>query len=243
MHQELLEYGQSLHLANAGRKREEQRKQALGELIGVSSVGNVSNKLDGAVDRVAIEHRSVTVAYHDASSDAVCSHASFLRVLPRRAKFCCAAVASHKPDGHCDTAHITLRLYSWLTSADFCKLYAQLTECAELDEHEFETWFRELVNNPLVVLFGVTLRRTTVPQVTLIGTACLYMQPRYYRNGATSASIEDVVIDAQYRGMGLGRRLVAAAVALWCCARRTASSSAPARAGPSRSERRKSSKR
>lgn len=97
---------------------------------------------------------------------------------------------------------------TWLTSADFFKLYAQLTECTQLEESKFEEWFNELIHNPLFVLFGVTKRNEDVPHVTLVGTACLYIQPRYYRDGAKSAIVEDIVIDEQYRGRGVGSKLL-----------------------------------
>ena len=105
-------------------------------------------------------------------------------------------------------APISRNSLTWLTSADFFKLYAQLTECTQLDDSKFEAWFNELINNPLFVLFGVTKGSEDAPRVALIGTACLYVQSRYYRDGAKSATIEDVVIDEQYRGQGVGSRLV-----------------------------------
>lgn len=99
--------------------------------------------------------------------------------------------------------------HTWLSSLDFFRLYSRLTECNQLEESEFEKWFHELIHNPLIVLFGVTKsNQGTSQRMTLVATACLYIQPRYYRNCAKSATIEDLVIDEQFQGQGVGSRLV-----------------------------------
>lgn len=97
---------------------------------------------------------------------------------------------------------------TWIKSQYFFKLYSQLTKCEEIDEKRFENWFNEMINNPLFVMFGVLKSDPPKPGVELVGTACLYIQPRYYRNMSSSATIEDFVIDEKYRRQQLGTLLL-----------------------------------
>ena len=104
----------------------------------------------------------------------------------------------------------TISRYSltWIKSQYFFKLYSQLTKCEEIDEKRFENWFNEMINNPLFVMFGVLKSDPPKPGVELVGIACLYIQPRYYRNMSSSATIEDFVIDEKYRRQQLGSLLL-----------------------------------
>ena len=103
---------------------------------------------------------------------------------------------------------ITRHEYSWLTSEDFYNLFSQLTMCTLIDSSSFKTWFDEMINNPLFVLFGVIESFPNTPGVKLVGTGSMYIHSRYYRNGSKSAHLEDIVIDKNHRGKGLGKDLV-----------------------------------
>lgn len=98
--------------------------------------------------------------------------------------------------------------YSWLNSKDFHNLFAQLTDSILINDDEFRVWFKEMLNNPCFVLFGVIESKPDTPGAHLVGTGSLYIHDRYYRNRSKSAHIEDVVIDQHHRGHGLGKDLV-----------------------------------
>lgn len=97
---------------------------------------------------------------------------------------------------------------TWLRSADFHQLYSQLTECALLDEDDFEEWFKSITSDDRVVLFGIVREDRQQCKVTLVGTGCLHFAARYYRTLASSAAVEDLVVDSAYRGRGLASMLV-----------------------------------
>lgn len=97
---------------------------------------------------------------------------------------------------------------TWLRSADFHGLYSQLTECTMLDEDDFREWFESITSDDRVVLFGIVHEDTQTCKVALVGTGCLHFAARYYRALASSASVEDLVVDSAFRGRGLASMLV-----------------------------------
>ena len=98
--------------------------------------------------------------------------------------------------------------FTWLRTADFQRLFAQLTTSVLIDEDAFERWFREVQANPCFTLFGVLGSERGVPGTSLVGVGCLWCHSSYYRGLCKSGHIEDVVIDQHHRGTGLGKLLV-----------------------------------
>ncbi len=95
---------------------------------------------------------------------------------------------------------------TWLRSADFHNLFSQATESVLLSEKEFEKWFDNMHNNPYSTLFGVFDEYDN--GCKLVGVGTLWMQPKYYHNNAKSGLLEDIVIDENHQGKGLGKKLV-----------------------------------
>jgi len=103
---------------------------------------------------------------------------------------------------------ITRYEYSWLTSHDFFNLFSQLTQCTLIDSSDFVIWFKEMINNPLFIMFGVIDSNPPTPGAKLVGIGSMYIHSRYYRKMAKSAHLEDIVIDGNHRRKGLGKQLV-----------------------------------
>ena len=99
---------------------------------------------------------------------------------------------------------ITNNNKSYLSSKNFKNLYSQLTECELLNEVEFNKWVESIINNENIFMFCIF----KIPYYELIGTACIYLKQCYYRSMAKSATIEDLVVDINYRGKGLGKKLI-----------------------------------
>ena len=114
---------------------------------------------------------------------------------------------------------ITRFEYSWLKSAYFHNLYSQLTKSTLLSQKEFETWFMDIYKNDNIKLFGILYftKTDSIPfkYPKLIGLASVYLHKRFYRNNGMSAHLEDVVIDKDYRGLGLGKKLINTIIE-WC---------------------------
>tara|TARA_B100001989_G_scaffold78107_1_gene53804 strand:+ start:2085 stop:2537 length:453 start_codon:yes stop_codon:yes gene_type:complete len=91
-----------------------------------------------------------------------------------------------------------------LSSKNFKNLYSQLTQCELLNEEEFNKWFESITNNKSIIMFCIF----KLPYYELIGTACIYIKQCYYRSMAKSATIEDLVVDINYRGNGLGKKMI-----------------------------------
>ena len=58
---------------------------------------------------------------------------------------------------------------------------------------------------------------TTLAEIDtkLIGLASIYLHKRFYRNNGMSAHLEDIIIDKDYRGLGLGKKLINTIIE-WC---------------------------
>ena len=94
---------------------------------------------------------------------------------------------------------------TWLRSTDFHSLFSQLTTSTLLSEKEFTNWFDNLQNNPYATLFGVF---DDTNGYKIVGVGTLWVQPKYYHNNGKSGFLEDVVIDTNHQGRGLGKKLV-----------------------------------
>jgi glucosamine-phosphate N-acetyltransferase len=57
-------------------------------------------------------------------------------------------------------------------------------------------------------MFGVFFIEPEKHKITLVGTASLYLQHRYYRNAGISGAVEDFVIDKDHQTKGLGSALL-----------------------------------
>ncbi|TNJ27640.1 Glucose 6-phosphate N-acetyltransferase [Giardia muris] len=87
--------------------------------------------------------------------------------------------------------------------SDLCKLLSQLSTVGEVTEERLMAFYRDVASND----------RHTVAVFEgddghVIGTATLLVEPKLLHGGSFVGHIEDVVIDQQYRGIGLGKLLI-----------------------------------
>ena len=85
----------------------------------------------------------------------------------------------------------------------FCRLYAQIAPCEPVDRSVVEDWLATLIANPLVVVLVVV-----DDEDALIASACLYLQPRLYRDRGTSGAVEDFAVMPEHHSRGVGRCLL-----------------------------------
>jgi len=88
---------------------------------------------------------------------------------------------------------------------DYFQLLGQMTQSpmpsSENLQKEFEKYY---LNNDLmkvIVLFDKNLNK-------IIGNGRIYVEPKMTRGIAKVAHIEDIVIDKEYNGQGLGKKLI-----------------------------------
>lgn len=85
-------------------------------------------------------------------------------------------------------------------SEDIFRLYSQLSSAPIVTEEIFEEFVRSLNDNHNVI---VVLDKDRV-----IGCATYLIEMKLIRGGSRVMHIEDVVVDREYRGMGLGSMLL-----------------------------------
>lgn len=105
---------------------------------------------------------------------------------------------------------ITLRP---LCTADLTKNYfallSQLTVAPPLSPASFATFVARLDASPdHIVLVAERAATSSAPAGPLVGTASVLIEHKALRGGSSVGHIEDVVVDADFRGAKLGQRLV-----------------------------------
>jgi len=86
----------------------------------------------------------------------------------------------------------------------FLALLAQLTDIGDdWDDEKWQRVFARATQCTALHTFVVESKRQ------LIGTASVLLEPKFIHGGSMVAHIEDVVVDAQARGTGVGRLLLA----------------------------------
>ncbi|CAG2112916.1 unnamed protein product [Medioppia subpectinata] len=89
-------------------------------------------------------------------------------------------------------------------SRGFLDLLSQLTQVGDIDEKLFNERFKQMKNNGnyyVTVVEDVTTSR-------VICSATLFTEYKFIHNAAMRGRIEDVVVDGEYRGHGLGLLII-----------------------------------
>ncbi|KAK9867712.1 hypothetical protein WJX84_008139 [Apatococcus fuscideae] len=91
----------------------------------------------------------------------------------------------------------------------FMTLLGQLTSAPDVSRGEFEEQYNAREQQACHTL---VIEDTKSGQI--VGTASLLIERKFIRGCSKAGHIEDVVVDASYRGQQLGRRLIEALVAM-----------------------------
>lgn len=84
----------------------------------------------------------------------------------------------------------------------YLDLLSELTETPQLGFDEFKKQF-ELINNiPFINIYVIS------NGLNIIGSMTLVVEPKFIHGASSVAHIEDVVISSNYRGSGLGKKLL-----------------------------------
>ncbi|TNJ27236.1 Glucose 6-phosphate N-acetyltransferase [Giardia muris] len=84
-----------------------------------------------------------------------------------------------------------------------CALLSQLSTVGDVSEESLRGFYRDVSESQRHVVAVIEN-----PAGRLIGTATLLVEPKLLHGGSFVGHIEDVVVDQQYRGIGLGKLLV-----------------------------------
>ena len=85
-------------------------------------------------------------------------------------------------------------------SPDYCHLLSQLTECPPLTPLDFELIIKNLPKNHFI--FVCLLDSKPIGMITLL------IEQKLIHNGKCVGHIEDVVVDKQYNGKGIGKQMI-----------------------------------
>ncbi|KNA17014.1 hypothetical protein SOVF_083940 [Spinacia oleracea] len=87
----------------------------------------------------------------------------------------------------------------------FIELLRQLTVCDSVSDKEFEDRFKELASKGDDHVICVAEDTETGK---IIATGSVFIEKKFVRNCAKAGHIEDVVVDANARGMQLGKKII-----------------------------------
>lgn len=91
-------------------------------------------------------------------------------------------------------------------SNGFIELLRQLTVCDSVSDQEFEDRFRELASEGDDHVICVIEDENNSEKI--IATGCVFIEKKFLRNCGKVGHIEDVVVDANARGLQLGKRII-----------------------------------
>jgi glucosamine-phosphate N-acetyltransferase len=110
----------------------------------------------------------------------------------------------------------------------YLQLLEQLTNVGDIPYNEWTTRYKEIQNNPCIQIwvmvdtvecqntfgtaepelaatpFGVALHGTN----TIIATGTIILEPKFIHNNGTVGHIEDIVVDKDKNGLGIGKKLI-----------------------------------
>ncbi|KAF7492408.1 putative glucosamine 6-phosphate N-acetyltransferase, partial [Sarcoptes scabiei] len=86
----------------------------------------------------------------------------------------------------------------------YLKLLSQLTDVGQMDKKHFEKIFNHMKSSKSYYITVIE----DVNSSLIVGTATLFTENKFIHGGSLRGRIEDVVVDAEYRGQKLGEILI-----------------------------------
>jgi len=87
----------------------------------------------------------------------------------------------------------------------YIKLLSQLTEAPMLSKDEFMKNLLEIKNMGYIYLCYYT---NTENKICIIGSGTIIFEPKIIRNGKYVGHIEDIVVDNNFRSMGISKKII-----------------------------------
>ena len=87
----------------------------------------------------------------------------------------------------------------------YIKLLSQLTEAPMLSKDEFMKNLLEIKNMGYIYLCYCT---NTENKICIIGSGTIIFEPKIIRNGKYVGHIEDIVVDNNFRSMGISKKII-----------------------------------
>ena len=90
----------------------------------------------------------------------------------------------------------------------YSKLLNQLSDVGKITEQQFIQWVNQINSSPLHQVYVIAESDTVLGSITLL------FEPKLIHSFGKVMHIEDVVVDENYRGLGLGSQLIQYGVCL-----------------------------
>lgn len=87
----------------------------------------------------------------------------------------------------------------------YIKLLSQLTEAPMLSKDEFMNNLLEIKNMGYIYLCYYT---NTENKISIIGSGTIIFEPKIIRNGKYVGHIEDIVVDNNFRSIGISKKII-----------------------------------
>lgn len=84
----------------------------------------------------------------------------------------------------------------------YLQLLEQLTNVGDIPYNEWTTRYNEIQNNPCIQIWVM------VDTNTIIATGTIILEPKFIHNNGTVGHIEDIVVDKDKNGLGIGKKLI-----------------------------------
>lgn len=87
---------------------------------------------------------------------------------------------------------------------EYIKLLSELTNVEELSDDDFYNKIKEITKLGIIVVVYYEDNN----KICIIGSGTVLYEPKIIRNGKYVAHIEDIVVDENHRGCGIGKTIV-----------------------------------
>jgi glucosamine-phosphate N-acetyltransferase len=84
----------------------------------------------------------------------------------------------------------------------YLKVLEQLTSVGDISYEEWTTRYNEIQNNPCIQVWVM------VDTNTIIATGTIILEPKFIHNTGKVGHIEDIVVDKDKNGLGIGKKLI-----------------------------------
>lgn len=89
----------------------------------------------------------------------------------------------------------------------YLNLLSNLSDTPPLPDNIFYNNLNKILYNGLIIVAYIEQNKIK-NDIKIIGTGTLFLQPKLSHNGRNIGQLEDIIVDNQYRGLGIGKNII-----------------------------------